>query len=165
MLSDSMQSAMNDQINAELYSAYAYLSMAAYFEAQNLPGFAAWMRAQAGEELEHAMRFYDYIHQRRGRVLLAAIDAVPTEWESPSAVFEAALAHEQKVTGLIHDLVNLALDERDHASSSFLQWFVDEQVEEEASADAIVQKLRLMAGAPSALYLLDRELGQRRAGG
>ncbi|GAB4427982.1 MAG: ferritin [Anaerolineae bacterium] len=163
MLSEKMQAAMNKQINAELHSAYIYLSMAAYFEDQNLPGFAHWMRLQAKEEVGHAMKFFDFIVERRGRVLLEPVAAVPTDWPSPLAVFENALAHEQKVTGLINDLVNLAIAEKDHASNSFLQWFVDEQVEEEASADAIVQKLKMAGDTPVALLILDQELGEREA--
>jgi ferritin len=157
-----MQAALNKQINAELHSAYIYLSMAAYFEDKNLTGFAHWMRVQAKEELGHAMKFFDFIVERRGRVLLEPVAAVPIEWASPLAVFENALAHEQKVTGLIHGLVNLAIEERDHAANSFLQWFVDEQVEEEASADAIVQQLKLAGDSGVALLMLDRELGARQ---
>jgi len=163
VLSEKMQAAMNRQINAELHSAYLYLAMAAYFEHENLPGFAHWMRLQANEELGHALKFFDFIVERRGRVLLEPVGAVPTEWASPLAVFENALAHEQKVTGLIHGLVNLAVEERDHASDSFLQWFVDEQVEEEASADAVVQQLKLAGDSGVALLILDRELGARQA--
>jgi ferritin len=163
MLSGKMRAAMNKQINAELHSAYVYLAMAAYFEDQNLAGFARWMRLQAGEEMAHAMKFFDFIVERRGRVVLEPIAAVPSEWESPLAVFENALAHEQKVTGLIHALVDLAIEERDHASSSFLQWFVDEQVEEEASADAVVQQIKLAGDSGVALFMLDRELGARQA--
>jgi ferritin len=163
MLSEKMQAAMNRQINAELHSAYVYLAMAAHFEHKNLPGFAHWMRLQANEELAHAMKFFDFIVERRGRVLLEPVGAVPSEWASPLAVFENALAHEQKVTGLIHGLVNLAVEERDHASDSFLQWFVDEQVEEEASADAVVQQLKLAGDSGAALLILDRELGARQA--
>ncbi len=163
MLSEKMQAAMNKQINAELHSAYIYLSMAAYFEDKNLPGFAHWMRVQAKEEVGHAMKFFDFIVERRGRVLLEPVAAVPTDWPSPLAVFENALAHEQKVTGLINDLVNLAIAEKDHASNSFLQWFVDEQVEEEASADAIVQKLKMAGDSSVALLILDQELGGREA--
>lgn len=162
MLSDKMQAAMNKQINAELHSAYIYLSMSAYFEDQNLPGMAHWMRMQWGEELVHAQKFFDFINERRGRVLLEAIDAVPTEWSSPLAAFENAFEHERKISAMIDDLVNLALDERDHAANSFLQWFVDEQVEEEASADAIVQQLKLIGNSGDGLYLVDRELGQRQ---
>ncbi len=161
MLSDKMQAAMNEQINAELHSAYVYLAMAAYFEAENFSGMANWMRMQANEELAHAMKFFDFINERGGRVLLNPIEGVPSAWDSPLAVFENAYQHERKVTALIHGLVDLALEERDHASNSFLQWFVDEQVEEEASADAIVQKLRLAGESPQALLFLDAQLGQR----
>lgn len=163
MISEKMLAAMNAQINAELHSAYIYLSMSAYFEDANLPGFANWMRVQAGEEVEHAMKFFDFINERRGRVLLEPIKAVPTEWASPLAAFEEAFKHEQKVTGLIHKLVGLANTEKDYPSQSFLQWFVDEQVEEEASADAIVQRLKLVGDAGQGLFMLDRECGARQA--
>lgn len=163
MLSEKMQAALNKQINAELHSAYLYLAMAAYFEHRNLPGFAHWMRLQANEELGHALKFFDFIVERRGRVMLEPVGAVPAEWASSLAVFENALAHERKVTGLIHGLVNLAVEERDHASDSFLQWFVDEQVEEEASADAVVEQLKLAGDSGVALLILDRELGARQA--
>ncbi len=162
MLSEKMQAAMNDQINAELHSAYLYLAMVAYFEDQNFTGMAHWMRLQAEEELGHAMKFFDFINERRGRVMLHPIQGVPNTWDSPLAAFEAALEHEQKVTALINALVDLAHEERDHAADSFLQWFVDEQVEEEASADAVVQKLRLAGDAPQALLFLDDQLGQRQ---
>lgn len=135
--------------------------MAAYFESVNLAGFAQWMKAQAQEELLHASKFFDFINERGGRVKMDVIEAPPTEWDSPLAVFESALEHEQKVTGLINGLVDIALDERDHASTSFLNWFVDEQVEEEASADAVVQKLKLMKDAPGGLFMIDNELGGR----
>jgi ferritin len=161
MLSEKMQDAMNRQFVAETFSAYLYWSMAAYFESVNLAGFSQWMKSQAQEELLHASKFFGFINERGGRVKMGAIEAPPTEWESPLAVFESALAHERKVTGLINDLVDIALDERDHASNSFLNWFVDEQVEEESSADAVVQKLKLMGEAPGGLFMLDQELGQR----
>ncbi len=162
MLSEKMQAALNKQINAEMYSAYLYLAMSAYFESEDLPGMARWMRLQFEEEMAHALKFYDYVHERRGRVLLEPIEAVQTAWESPLAVFQAALAHEQHVTALIHDLVSQARAERDYATESFLQWFVDEQVEEEASAEAVVQQLRRVGDSASLLFLLDRELGQRQ---
>jgi ferritin len=161
MLSGKMEAAINKQINAELYSGYLYLSMAAHFESVSLPGFAHWMRAQAQEELFHAVKFFDYVCERGGRATLGAIEAPPAEWESPLAVFEAAYAHEQKVTGMINDLVNLAIEEKDHASNNFLQWYVAEQVEEEASADEVVQKLKLAGKEGGGLFMLDRELGQR----
>lgn len=161
MISRKMQDALNDQVNAELYSAYLYLSMAAYFESINLPGFANWMRVQTQEELMHAMKIYDYVHQRGGTVKLKPIDGPPAEWKSPLAVFEAAYKHEQKVTGLINKLVNLAIEDKDHAANTFLQWFINEQVEEEKSANEIVQKLKLLADAPGGLYMLDNQMGQR----
>jgi ferritin len=156
-----MQDALNGQCNAELYSSYLYLSMSGYFQNINLGGFATWMRVQAQEELVHAVKFYDFVHERGGRVLLRPIEGPPTEWDSPLAAFEAAYAHEQKVTGLINDLVELALEERDHATNIFLQWFVTEQVEEEDSANEVVQKIKLMGDARGGLFMLDRELGQR----
>ena len=161
MLSDRMEKALNDQINAELYSAYLYLAMAAYFESINLGGFGNWMRIQAQEELTHAMKFYDFVYERGGRVSLAAVDAPPKEWDSPLAAFEGAYAHECKVSAMINDLVNIAIEEKDHATNNFLQWFVSEQVEEEASADAVVQKLKLIGDHGNGIFMLDRELGQR----
>ena len=161
MISQKLQKAFNEQIVAETYSAYLYWSMSAYFESINLKGFANWMRVQAQEEMVHAMKFYTHLNERGGRVLLGAIEAPPTEWDSPLAVFEAAYGHERKVTGLIDDLVKLARGENDNAAENFLQWFVSEQVEEEASADEVVQQLKLAAGQPQALLLLDREMAQR----
>ena len=161
MLSDTMQEALNAQLNAEAFSSYLYLSMAAYFEAENLLGFANWMRVQSEEETMHAMKFYDYINERNGRVLLRALEAPQTEWASPLAAFEDAFKHEQYITGRINDLTNLALKEGDHATWSFLQWFVDEQVEEESSVDAVIQDLKRVADFPAGLFMLDRELGQR----
>ena len=161
MISQNIQDALNEQVNAELYSAYMYLSMATYFESANLSGFANWMNIQTQEEVSHTMKIYKFIEERMGRVILKAIDGPPTEWDSPLAAFEAVFAHEQKVTGLINGLVDLAIKENDHATRGFLQWFVDEQVEEEASADAIVQQLKLMKDAPGALYMLDKETAQR----
>lgn len=161
MISEKIQEAFNEQINAELYSSYLYLSMSAYFESKGLPGFANWMRCQAQEEVVHAMKFYNFICERGGIVKLKAIDAVPIEWESPLAVFEAGYAHEQKVTGLINSLVDLAIEEKDHASNNFLQWFVAEQVEEEASADQVIQKIKLAGERGGGLFMVDRELAQR----
>jgi ferritin len=161
MLDEKMQTALNKQMTAELYSSYLYLSMSAYFQSISLPGFANWMRIQAQEELVHAMKFYDFINERGGRVILQPVEGPPTEWSSPLDVFENTYKHEQKVTGLINDLVNLAVKEGDHATNIFLQWFVTEQVEEEASADEVVQKLKLMGDAKGGLFMLDREMGQR----
>jgi len=161
MIGKKIEKALNAQINAELYSAYLYLSMEAYFRSLNLNGFANWMRVQTQEEMFHVTKMYNFLDERGGRITLKAIDGPPTEWNSPLAVFEAAYAHEQKVTGLINDMVNLAMEEKDHATNSFLQWFVNEQVEEESSADNIVQQLRMMKDAPGGTYMLDRELAQR----
>ncbi|MBC8469279.1 MAG: ferritin [Planctomycetes bacterium] len=161
MISKKMEEALNEQVNAELYSAYLYLSMESYFKSQNLNGFANWMRVQTQEEVAHATKIYDFINERGGRVTLKAIEGPQTEWDSALAVFKAAYEHEQKVTGLINNLVDLAIKEKDHATNSFLQWFVNEQVEEEASADEIVQQLKMMENAPGGMFMLDRELGQR----
>ena len=129
MLNQEMEEQLNEQINAELYSAYLYQAMAAYFEDEDLDGFANWMDIQAQEELSHARKIYDFINERGGRVKLKAIEAPQNEWDSPLNAFEDAYAHEQKITKMIDDLVNLAIEENDHAANSFLQWFVDEQVE------------------------------------
>lgn len=161
MLSAKMQAALNAQINAEYYSSYLYLAMAAYAESINLRGFAHWFRLQAQEEMGHAMKFFDYVHGRRGQVELKSIESPPAKWDSPLAVFEATMQHEQHVTALINKLVQQAAEERDYATHTFLQWFVTEQVEEEATADQIIQQLRLVQNAPGGLYMLDRELAQR----
>ena len=161
MFSKTIEKAINDQLNFEIFSANIYLSMAAYFDSLNLAGFANWMKVQYQEEFFHAMKFYDNINERGGRVLLTAQPAPPTEWESPQAAFENALNHERIVSGRVGELMSLAMDEKDHASVNFMQWFVGEQVEEEANVDGIVQQLKLMAGAPGGLFMLDRELGGR----
>lgn len=163
MISKKMEEALNKQINAEFYSSYLYLSMAADFEAKNLEGFAKWMNVQAQEEWGHGMRIYHYVNEQQGRVTLAGIEAPQTEWDSPLAMFEAAYKHEQHVTSLIHDLVSLAVEEKDYATGIFLQWFVTEQVEEEASASSIVEKLRRIKESPQGLMMLDRALGERKA--
>jgi len=161
MLSKRMQAALNKQMVAELYSAYLYLSMSAYFHSRNLGGFANWMRVQAMEESTHAMKIFDYINERGGLVLVDAIDKPPTKWASPLAAFEAVHKHEQKVTGLINGLMDLAIKEREHATQNFLQWFVSEQVEEESSADEVVQKLKMVGQEGGGMFMIDRELGQR----
>jgi len=161
MISEKMQASINDQINAELHSGYLYLAMVAYFESENLPGFAAWMRCQAQEENAHAMKFFAYLNERGGRVLLQPIDGPDTEWDSPLAAFEAAYKHECYISSRIHDMVKVAREENDVAAEIFLQWYVSEQVEEEANADEVVQKLKRLAGAPGGLYMVDKELGQR----
>lgn len=165
MLTEKMQAALNGQLNAELYSSYLYLSMNAYFKSVNLDGFANWMYYQAQEELQHSMKFYDFIIQRGGKVQLQQVEAPPTEWSSPLAVFEATLAHEQKVTGLINDLVDVAHAERDHATNIFLQWFVSEQVEEEESVGGVLEQLKLMGDAKGGLFMINRELAKRSPSG
>ncbi len=161
MISKKIEKAFNAQINAELYSAYLYEAMAMYFESENLGGFANWMNIQAQEELTHAMKFCAFVNERGGRVKMAAIEAPPAEWDGPTGAFGAVLNHEQKVSALINDLVDLAIAEKDHAANNFLQWFVAEQVEEEKSADEILQKAKRMIDAPGGLYMLDEQLAQR----
>jgi ferritin len=161
MLDKEMENAINKQMNAELYSSYLYLSMGAYFESIDLSGFARWMRAQAQEELAHAMKFYDYLVTRGARVTLTEIEAPQTEWDSPVAVFEHVYEHEQLVTGLINKLVDLSISLSDHATNNFLQWYVAEQVEEEESASGVLQKVKLAGEDSSGLLMLDQELGTR----
>lgn len=161
MLNKRMQDALNAQINAEYYSSYLYLAMAAYADSVNLKGFANWFRVQNQEEMIHVQKFFSFVIDRRGHVMLTAIDAPPSTWESPLALFEATLQHEQHVSALINQLTDLSREEHDNATHALLQWFINEQVEEEAAADEIVQKLKLIGNEPSGLYLLDRDLATR----
>lgn len=162
MLNPKVQDAINEQINAELYSAYLYLSMAQYFEAEGLAGFANWFKIQFQEEQAHATIFMNYVNQRGGRVMLKAIDAVPTTWDSPMEVFRATLEHEQKVTALINSLYTLAMQEEDYATRDRLNWFVGEQVEEEEdNCRALIDKLRLIGDNGMGLYMLNTELAAR----
>ena len=161
MLGAKIETAFNDQMNFEMYSANIYLSMATWFDAKNLAGIANWMKVQYQEEMFHAMKFYDFINERGGRVLIKGIAEPSSEWDSPQAAFEGALAHERIVSGRINGLVTMAAAEKDHASVNFLQWFIAEQVEEESSVDAVAQQLKLVEGAPGGLFMLDRELGLR----
>ena len=163
MLSNTMLSEMNAQVKHELFSAYLYLSMAAHFEDANLGGFASWMRLQAAEEQEHAMKFFDFIIDRGGKVALQAIDQPPVEFTTPLAVFEKVLHHEQQVTALIHKLYALAVKEGDYATQVFLNWFVSEQVEEEKNASTILETLKLIGDKSNAIYQLDHQLGKREA--
>ena len=156
-----MKKELNAQLNAEVYSGYLYLAMAAYFENEDLDGFGNWMRVQAEEELEHGMKFYDYIIRRGASVTLTAIEAPQTQWDSPLAAFEHVLEHEKKVTGLINNLVNLSIEEKDHATNNFLQWFVEEQVEEEENAMELLAKAKLADGDNRLIYELNKELGER----
>ena len=161
MINDKIGKAINDQINAELHSAYIYYSMAYWFESVALTGFAKWMRVQALEEVTHAQRFAAYINGRGGRILLSAIEGPATEWKSALDAFEVAYKHECYISDRINKLVDLARELRDHATDNFLQWFVAEQVEEEANAGDAVQKLKLVEGSKDGLFMLDREFGAR----
>ena len=160
-MNKAMEAALNEQIKLELHSAYTYLGMAAYCESTNLPGMAHWLKLQAKEELEHTMKIYGHVNDRGGRVALKAIPEPVLDYASPLAVFEAVLAHEQKVTASIHKLYALAVEEKDYASLPLLQWFIEEQVEEESSADEVLQKIRLAGDSKSALLFLDSQLGSR----
>lgn len=164
MIEKTMQDAINEQINKELFSSYLYLSMAAYFEAKNLPGFAHWMRMQADEEREHAMKFYDFILDCGGRVELKAIAAPKTDWNSNLEVAEEVAAHEAKVTASIHALYELALKEKNYPAQVMLQWFITEQVEEEKSAAELVADLKLIEERGTAVLMLDHRLGKRKGG-
>ena len=157
-LSTKMNKAINRQLNRELWSAYLYLSMAAYFDSEGLPGFAGWMKAQAREETSHALKFYSYLASKDSRVEMQELETPPGEWDSPVSVFEHTLDHEKKVTGLINDLVSLAGEESDEDTLTMLDWFVKEQEEEEKSAGEVLGKVTAAAGDLSAL---DQELGQR----
>ncbi len=161
MITKTMQDAMNDQINKELYSSYLYLSMAAYFEDRNLPGFAHWMRIQETEEREHAMKLYDFLLERGGKVMLKAIDAPKTEWASTLEVAQEVAAHEAKVTASIHALYETALKEKDYPTQVMLQWFITEQVEEENNAAEIVANLKLIEERGTAVLMLDHRLSKR----
>ncbi len=152
---------LNNQLNKEFYSSYLYMAMSAYCESISLPGFAHWMKSQAQEELFHAMKFYDYIIERGLKVDLLKIDQPEKEWESPVNIFEEVLKHEQCITESINNLVSVVEEEKDYATRIFLDWFVSEQVEEEASADAVLQKLKLTGGQGSALFMIDKELSTR----
>lgn len=163
MLSQAMQDALNEQVKQEFYSAYVYLSMAAYFDTGNLPGMAAWMRAQAREEARHAMKIFEHLLDRAARVQLKPIPQPPVEFASPLEAFGQAYQHEQEVTKSIHDLYAAALEHRDFASRVFLDWFIQEQVEEEKTAQLIVEQLKMVGDDRPGLLMLDRDLGQRRA--
>lgn len=164
-ISATIEDAFNEQLRNELQASYIYLSMSAWFEEQDYPGMAAWMQGQSQEERDHAMRFYDHVHQRDGIVHLGSLDAPQESWDDPLDVFESALAHEEKVTGQVHDLVQTARKEGDLAAERFLDWFVDEQVEEEDTLRNIIAQVRMAREDPGALFQLDRELGSRGGGG
>lgn len=161
MLKANVQEALNTQVQAEFASSYLYLSMAAHFESCNFRGMAKWMQQQAGEEWKHGMKLYEFIIARGGRVTLKTVEAPKAQWSSVVEVFQDTLAHEQKVTARINDLVKLAIAETDYATQSFLQWYVNEQVEEEATAEYILAKLKMMGDGNIGLVILDGELGKR----
>lgn len=163
MISKTIEKAFNEQLAAETYSAYLYWSMSAALEEMELPGFAHWMRVQAQEEMTHALKFYHHLVERGGRVRLGAIAAPPLEWDSLWKMFEDVLQHERHVTALIHKLVETAAQEKDYAAGIFLQWFVREQVEEEAAAEQILAKIKLVQDSKGGLYMLDKEMGHREA--
>ena len=161
MISEKMKVALNEQLNAVLYSSYIYLSMSAYFDDINLKGMAAWMKMQSTEEYAHAMKFFDFIIRVGKRVNLKQIDNPQDSWDSPIAAFEAAYAHEKSITKRINDLTDLAISEKDHATNTFLHWFVDEQVEEESTVADIVENFKLIGDSKGGLFMLDKELGKR----
>jgi len=164
MISQKIQKALNEQLNAEFYSSYFYLSMSAYFESKDLQGFAQWFRLQADEEYAHAMKIFDYVYQIGGEVKLMKIDGPKTNWDSFLEVFQDTFEHEQKVTKSINDLLELSYAEKDHATVNFLQWFVSEQVEEEATAMQNVKKMEMIGEDKAGLFMIDKELGGRVAG-
>jgi ferritin len=161
MLSKKMEKALNDQVKNEMYSAYLYLSMAMYFQSVNLKGFAHWMQVQMQEEMFHAEKFRGYINDRGGRVILQALEKPAADFGSVVQAFEETLKHEKFITGKINNLVKLSMQENDHATNAMLQWFVNEQVEEEATADEILQQLKLIGDNGHGIIMIDRELGQR----
>jgi len=161
MISQKMTDAINDQVKAELESAYLYLSMSAYMEAKNLKGMAHWLKQQYKEETEHAEKFMAHLYDRGACVVLEAIAKPAAEFGTPLDVYKAVLKHERHVTDRIHKLMDLARDEKDYASQSMLTWFINEQVEEEASAGDVINKLEFLGDSKASMYLLDKELGQR----
>ncbi|MDZ7721590.1 MAG: ferritin [candidate division KSB1 bacterium] len=163
MISKEMEKAINEQINKELYSSYLYLSMASFLEADGLDGMANFMKAQAQEEVEHAMKFYGYVNEQGGRVILDAIEKPKAEFKDVKEIFTLSFEHEKYVTGRIHSLIDLALKENDHATKTFLDWYVTEQVEEEATMNSILDKLDRIGTSGQGLLMLDAQLGQRRA--
>lgn len=162
MFTQKMEKSLNEQVNAEMYSAYFYLSMAAYLEQINLKGFANWMHVQFEEEWAHAMRIYKFILERGGKIELLPIEKPKSEWKDVIEIFEDTLRHEKHVTSRIHNLLAMAIEEKDYATQNMLQWFVAEQVEEEASATEILEKLKLFDGKGPALFMMDAEMAKRQ---
>ncbi len=162
MIGEKMENALNKQVNAEFYSSFLYLSMSADFESKNFKGFAQWLKIQAEEEYQHAMRLYQHIIERGGKVKLQAIDAPKIDWKAPLEAFQDAYEHEKKVTGMIYNLVEAARGEKDYAADSMLKWFVDEQVEEEANTLQIVEQLKMIGDSKGSIFMLDHQLAKRK---
>ncbi|MBF0313888.1 MAG: ferritin [Oligoflexia bacterium] len=160
-MNKKIEQALSKHFNIELESAYFYLSLASYFDHLNLPGFAKWMKLQQKEEMEHAMKFYSFLYDRDSRVELTGLSRPQNTWNSPLHAFEDALKHEKSITSAISEIVGVALEEKDHVTNNFLQWFLGEQVEEESTASLIVEQLRKIENSPHALFYLDHKLGQR----
>ncbi len=163
MLSKTIQDAVNEQIKNEIQSAYLYLAMSAWSEAKNLPGMAKWLRVQWQEELAHGLKLFDFVYDRGGQVVLQGLEKPKAEYTSPRDVFEQVLAHEQKVTAMIHRLYEIAVKENDHATQVELQWFIKEQVEEEKNAAAIIEQLKMAGESGPSLLMMDRALAARSA--
>ena len=161
-LSKSLEDALNKQLNAELYSAYLYLAMAAYLEDEGYFGTAHWMQVQAKEELSHAMKIYNYLFDRNARPIMESIEKPPAQWNGFKHVFESALEHERKITDSIYKIVDLAHKEGDHATHEFLEWFVEEQVEEEKTITEILDKIKIVKETEIGIYMIDKELGERK---
>jgi len=161
MFSNKMADALNEQINKEIYSAFLYMSMSSYADFKGLKGFANWFYVQYQEEMEHAMRIYNYVQEQGAQVILKAIDKPDSEFGTPVQIFEKTLKHEQFVTSLINNLVELAIEEKDHATQIFLQWFITEQVEEESNANEILDKIKLAGEDGNGLFMIDKELAAR----
>ena len=162
MISKTIQTAIIKQINEEIYSSYLYLSMAAYFDSMNLPGFAHWMKVQSDEERSHAMKFYGYVYDRGGSVTFESIEKPPAKFKSPLDVFNQVLSHEEKITGLINKLYELSMKEKDYPTQNLLQWFISEQVEEEKNDTEIINYLKTLGDSPVSLMMLDRRLAERK---
>lgn len=161
MISDKMCKALNNQVNAELFSSYLYLSMSSWFSERSLSGFASWMRVQAQEELSHGMKIYDYILERGGKIEFGAIEQPESKWQAAAEIVGEVVKHEAKVTGLVNDLVDVAFAQKDHATNIFLQWFVAEQVEEEASVGEVLERMKMIDGDSAGMFAMDMELGKR----
>ncbi len=161
MLKKKIEVALNNQLNNEFYSAYLYISMAGYFEHMSLAGFSNWMKVQYQEENSHTMKFFRYINERGGKVVLKGVKVPPSSWKSPLNVFELTLKHEEEVTENINELLDISMKEKDHATTNFLQWYIEEQVEEEANVSNIIAQLKMIKGSNESLFLLDKDLAQR----